>query len=365
MDLPPSDPETTPTPWSWLRPFGGFLLLWPLFGLLALEEMGDEDWSTLAAAILGPAALGVILLAIERVLSKGIGTQVAALGQPVPTLLRDLSNVAFTCAVLVVVDMLLVSLFEDASPARMAQRWHIAVELIALGASVGVVLRGLSRLITGPARRDTLGLEWAPAPGTVRLLGYLTLVPMLLVLTVMLDYLLQGRPYITHGEFALLLGFQLLGQRSAMARPAGAWARTAWEAELRRYSLLGPWWLGGALLLFGSGLLMLALPFLGSDPRESLGEWIVSIVVLAPLGVLCLVLTVHLVRRHLAAEWGNFLGVLRLRRRAADIVSWTLIASPKQSAKVVVRLDGDPPAEVWLADPPDYVLAYLEARWPR
>ena len=60
--IPDLDGEPPRTPWGWLRGFGWFLLAWPLFGLLALGELGNFDWESILIAMLAPAGIGGALL---------------------------------------------------------------------------------------------------------------------------------------------------------------------------------------------------------------------------------------------------------------------------------------------------------------
>ena len=364
--LPLDEARATPPPWAWLRPFGGFLLLWPLFALVAIDEIAEEaEWETFVVAALGPALVGLVLVAVEWLLTRAVGDRLGALGQPVPTCVRDVSNLCLTIAVLVVIAMGLLTALENRSPAWFVVAWRAAADLIALGLGVGVALRGVSRILAGPNRHQTLGESLGSAPMAVRALGYLTLVPMLLVVTVMIDYMLHGTPYVTHGELGVLLLILLIGLRSAMARAPGTWARNPWEAELRRLSLWAPWRVAGLALGLGFGGLMVALPWLSADEEMTATARVLTYALLLPLGLFCLAATVHIVRRFGPGMAGNWLAVWRLSRRSSVVRGWKLIPDRGHGRTLAIRLAGPDPHDVWLADPSDPIVAYLEAHHPQ
>ena len=352
-ELPP------PTPWSWLRGFGKCLLVWPLLCLAGIGELYDSfdeiEWDALAAAALIPAALGLVLIGIERFLSRAIGDRVASLGQPVPNMLRDISNVCFTCVVFVVI-ILVVEGTDGVPPSPQA------LDVLRMGLGVGVALRAACWLLYGPARHDSLGGQWAPPPLLLRWLGYLTLIPTLLILLVTITNISWGWDRVTHGELAALLLVQLVGQRSAMARRAGTWARTPWEAAIRRYSLYAPWLVAATTIFFGTGAVtLLVLVF---DPEFLRDNTIISLVILLPVGLFGVVGTVIFLRPRLPPVVGNLISFWRLHRRSSEIKGWTLIEPSGQAPRVAIRLAGAGASEVWVSNPSTQMLAYLSAQWP-
>lgn len=274
------------TPWSWLRGFAWFLLAWPLLSLLALDHMDFDEWDTILIATLGPAAIGLVLLGIERALTWLFGPTARARPQSVPGILRDLSNLALTLAILLGLDLGIVALFAHESlfaRAELDAAW-IAAKISAVCLGAALALRGLHRVVHGPARRVDLGPGWDAAPMMLRLLGYLTLIPTLLVCIVMIDHALRGKSDFGLLAWVVLPAILCLGQRSAMARSPRYWARNPWEAWLRKLSLELPWWIIAVALGVGAGALFVLLP-IGDDSMSMLGR-IVAGVLLVPLGLL-------------------------------------------------------------------------------
>ncbi len=276
------------TPWGWLRGFAWFLLAWPLFGLLALGEMEDFEWDMILIAMLAPAGIGALLMLLDWGLTRLFGVAAATAAQPVPSLLRDLSNLGLALAILMGINTALVLSFEednlftrpeyDAGPIA---AWVLAGCLGAM-----LVFRGLGRLLHGPARDTDLGEGWDDAPSVLRLFGYLTLIPMLLVCTVMIDYTLRSKPGFGLTAWIVLPLILLLGLRSAMARSPRYWARDPWEAWIRAQSLAFPWWVIGTVIGVGTCAFFVLAPLVMPDDEISFAGRIIVGVLLGPIGLL-------------------------------------------------------------------------------
>lgn len=350
--------DTRAPAWAWLRGFAWFLLAWPLFSLLALDKLDFADWESIALAVLGPAAIGLILLALEAALTRLLGRSSAA--QAPPSLLRDLSNLGINLAILLVIDLALVTFADDDPLLRGGDPAgaRLAASMLALFCGAALALRGAARLVHGPARRELdLGPGWDRAPSGLRFLGYLTLIPTLLVCTVMIDSTLHRRPDFGLTAWLALPALLWLGLRSATARAPRWWARTPWEAWLRRASLALPWWTLALASALGFAALCFLLPFGVIDDDLSLRARIVGGVVMIPLGLVVLAgagaacARVPALVRAGRAAW-------RLMRGSDAVRAWTLAAP----GEVHLDLrDGGPTRLEFGPDAPALV-AWLEAR---
>jgi hypothetical protein len=275
------------TPWAWLRGFAWFLLAWPVLSLLAADQFDWSEWDMILLAMLAPAGVGLALLLVERVLTKTLG-QIAARRQPVPSVFRDLSNLGLTMAVLMGIDVALVSAFENESLFARADlnAGPIAGLILAICFGVAVVFRLVHRVVHGPGRLEDMGPEWGDAPTLTRFMGYLTLIPTLLVCTVMIDYTMREDPEFGPVAWVVLPLVLLLGQRSAMARSPRYWARNPWEAWVREQSLAFPWWVIVAVVSVGCAALFIVLPFAAAEDEISMVGRIIAGILLGPIGLL-------------------------------------------------------------------------------
>lgn len=315
------------TPWGWLRGFAWFLLAWPLLGLLALGEMSDFDWDSILIAMLGPAGIGVILLLVERGLTRWFGVSVAVAGQPVPGILRDLGNLALTLAVLLGIDLALVLSFEEKNlfTREDLDAGPIAAGLLAGFFAAAVLLRGLHRLLHGPARHGDLGVGWDEAPTVMRFFGYLALIPMFLVCTVMIDYTMRGKwDYFGVVGWTVLPAILLLGLRSAMARSPRYWANDPWEAWLRAQSLALPWWIIGFAVGAGTCVLMMVAPFAMSDDEISFAGRIITGILLVPIGGFGLFVAGMMAWRGVPRLWRGWQAARRLARDPTRLAHWEI-----------------------------------------
>lgn len=346
--------------WTWLRGFAYFLIAWPLFSLLAFEQLDLDDWRSIVVAVFGPAAIGVVLLSIERGLTWLVGKRQPQ-RQPVPSILRDISNLGLAMAILLVLDIVLVTIFDDEQIVSGGdpEAAEFAIFTLAICGGVALSFRVLHRFVHGPDRIADLGEGWDRAPNALRLFGYLTLIPTLLVCTVMIDYTLHGRP-----DFGLLAWIGLpallwLGLRSAMARAPRWWARNPWEAWLRRNSLLLPWWVIGVAIAIGVGGVFVVLPLGLIEDGLTTRERVVAGVIGIPMGSLVLVgVGVLLVKGvpTLLREWRV---AMLLKRQPDALIGFR--PQPKTTA-VLLQLRGgrevvfdigeqQPAFLVWLAQP--------------
>lgn len=344
--------------WAWLRGFAWFLLAWPLFSLLALDKLDFADWESIALAVLGPAAIGLILLALEAALTRLLGRRSSAAQAP-PSALRDLSNLAICLAILLAIEVALVTLADDpllreGGPAATRR----VASMLALFCGAALALRGAARLVHGPARRAVdLGPGWERAPSGLRFLGYLTLIPTLLVCTVMIDHTLRQRPDFGLTAWLALPALLWLGLRSATARAPRWWARTPWEAWLRRTSLALPWWTLALASALGLAALCFLLPFGVIDDDLSLRARIVGGVVMIPLGLVVLAgagaacARVPALVRAGRAAW-------RLMRGSDAVRAWKLAAP----GEVHLDLRDGGPARLDLGPDAAALVAWLEAR---
>jgi len=353
------------TPWGWLSGLAWFLLAWPLLSLLALDQLDLAEWDSILAAMLGPAAVGLVLLGVERLLTRTFGAAAAAARQPRPSTLRDLSNVGLCLAILLGANVALVSVFEDESlfAREGSNAGPIAGYLLGACFGAAVVFRLLHRWIHGPARKLDMGEGWDAAPNVMRLFGYLTLIPTLFVCTVMIDYTLRERPDFGVTAWVVLPGVLLLGLRSAMARSPRYWAKSPWEAWLRQESLALPWWVVGLVLGVATSVLFVATPFaMGADEITLAGRIIVG-VLLGPIGLfmlyvvgkglahgLPLLLRRWRVARCLARDPGALLGWSARRHGDAKTgIRHDVALRLRDGRKVSFDADGDaPPLVRWL-----------------
>ena len=326
--------------WAWLRGFAHFLLAWPLLSLLAAKELDFSDWESIVIAVLGPAAIGLVLLGLETALTRAFGRR-AALRQPVPSALRDLANLGVAIAVLLVIDVGLVTLVDDdpmfrgGDPRAATAAWSILVYACAAALAFG----GLARLVHGPARVVDLGAGWERAPRVVRFLGYLTLIPTLLVCTVMIDYTIHGRPDFGLVAWIVLPALLWLGLRSAMARAPRWWAKDPWEAWLRGTSLALPWWTIALAVALGFAALCVLAPFGLIDETMTTGWRIAAGVVLLPLGLIVLAGAGLMLVRAVPSTIRQWRAARRLARGADAVVRWQATGTAGQ-VRVTLRGGG-------------------------
>ncbi|MHC5019075.1 MAG: hypothetical protein ACYTGX_02965 [Planctomycetota bacterium] len=337
--------DTVRTPWGWLRGFAAFLLLWPVLSLLAFDYFEDFDWTTLLIGIFGPPTVGLVLLGVERFLTAAFGAEVRASPRPVPSIWRDAGNLAFLFAVLMLIDIVLITIFEREHPFARTDRDMLGncTRLLALFCGTALGSRLLARWLDGPRRLTDLGPGWDATPTMIRFGGYLALIPLLLVDTVMIDEAMSGKPV----DFGLRAWIVLplltwLGLRSAMARSPRYWARNPWEALLRRRSLALPWILGcaGAALALGIVFVLLGLGVVGED--EDIGFWgnLCATIITVPIGLL-LIAGAVLPLASEAREWiHGTRALLRLRRDPGLVASWSVAtsAATDRATDTVVQL---------------------------
>ncbi len=311
----PDEEHMPPTSWGWLRGFGWFLLAWPLMSLAAADEFDGEEWETILIAVLGPGALGALLLFTEAAVSRFFGAKMAAQGVPLPNTLRDISNTALTFALLTVILIALAAIDE---PDTLADSDGLMRALTVFGvfAGIALVFRALAVWRHGPPRRvDGGALEYDDSPGVVRFIGYLTLVPSLLVATVMTTEVIADDGGFGVTSWVVQPAFLCLGLRSAMARSPRYWARSEQEAWTRATSLAVPWWTLVALLCFGLAALCVLLPF-NLDGSLSVTGQILSGIFMAPLGLLLGGFTFKQV-------WAGGASLIRTYRRHREVLSET------------------------------------------
>ena len=210
------------TAWGWLRGFAYFLIAWPLMSLLALDQFELDDWQSIVVAIFGPAGIGVVLLGIERGLTW-LNRKRLKRRQPVPGTLRDISNLGLTLAILLVIDVAIVTIADDEQIVTGGdpETAKFAIVMLGICGGAAMIFRVLHRLVHGPERITDLGEGWDRAPTTMRLFGYLTLIPILLVCTVMIDYTLHRRPEFGLAAWISLPALLWLGLRWLRRRAGG------------------------------------------------------------------------------------------------------------------------------------------------
>jgi hypothetical protein len=333
------DRDERSTAWTWLRGFAYFLLAWPLLSLFALDQFELDDWQSVVLAIFGPAAIGVVLLGIERGLTWLFRNRLKR-RQPVPSTLRDLSNLGLALAILLVVDVAIVTIADDEQIVTGGdpETANFAIMMLAICGGVAMVFRVLHRLVYGPERIVDLGEGWDRAPNVMRFMGYLTLIPVLLVCTVMIDYTLHRRPDFGLGAWISLPALLWLGLRSAMAQAPRWWARNPWEAWIRRNSLALPWWVIAVVFGLALGVLFLLLPTgLIDGEGMTMGGRIAAGVVGIPLGLIVLFgvgMTLFKGLPTLLREWR---AAMLLNRRPDELVGWVPPPKP-ESSEVLLRL---------------------------
>ncbi|HEY8376540.1 MAG TPA: hypothetical protein VIK91_08630, partial [Nannocystis sp.] len=315
--------DTKAPAWGWLRGFGWFLLGWPLLSLYAVKELNKNDWESVVAGVFGPAAIGLVLLGVEAGLTRLFARRTGTTAQAVPSTLRDVANLAIALAILLVIDVGLVTLFDDDPMLRGGdpRAANLAGTMLAICAAVAIVFRGAARLVYGRARVVDMGEGWERAPVVMRFLGYLTLVPMLLVCTVMIDYTLHGKPDFGTTAWIVLPALLWLGLRSAMARAPRWWAHHPWEAWQRAISLALPWWLAALAAALGFVALCVLLPAGVIDATLTTRGRIAGWIVLGPLGLGVLVMTAQMLRRNVPAlvrAWGVAGDLARGRAEVAE-----------------------------------------------
>lgn len=347
--------------WAWLRGFAYFLLAWPVLSLFALDQFEAEQWQEILIATLGPAAIGAVLLGIEWVMSK-LFARKATLAQTPPSTLRDFSNLGMCIAILVIIDVGLVTVFDDEQILTGGDPTaaKLALMLAGIGGSVAMLFRGLHRVVYGPARVVDMGEGWDRAPNMLRFFGYLTLIPTLLVATVMLDYAMHQRSEFGPAAYVSIPLLLWLGLRSAMARAPRYWARSPWEAWIRSNSLALPWWVLASLFGLGLGVLFLLLPTGLIDGEDmTTGGRIAAGIVGIPLGLIVLFGVCMTGVKGLPTMIREWRVARLLSREPKALVGW---APKAESTEIVLRLaDGREvafdmgeehgPMIVWLAMP--------------
>lgn len=347
--------------WTWLRGFAYFLLAWPLMSLFALGDISRFDWDSIVAAVFGPAAIGVVLLGIERGLTWLFRSRLGR-RQPVPSTLRDLSNLGLALAILLVIDVVLVTIFDDEQIVSGGdpEAATFAIVTLAICGGTAMIFRVLHRLVHGPERVVDLGEGWDRAPVVMRFFGYMTLIPTLFVCTVMLDYELHRRPEFGLAAYIGLPALLWLGLRSAMARAPRWWARNPWEAWVRRNSLALPWWVVGVATAIAIGVLFVVLPtgLIGDDEELSTGGRIVACVVGIPLGGLILYGVGALLYKGLPTMLREWRVASLLERRPNDLVGWS--RREENSPEVLLRLRDGREVAFNMGEDASLLIAYLE-----
>jgi len=301
--------ETEAPAWAWLRGFGLFLVAWPLLGLLAADRFDLDDLESILIALLGPAAIGVALLALEATLTRLFSSRARPRVEPLPNILRDVANTALAILVLGAVDVLWVLVFGApvSSLPRAAAR---AATFAAVGSGVAVAFRALARVVHGRPRRVDLGPGWDLPHSTLRFVGSLSLVP-----TLFLGAVLVQDTILEHGELGPAAWIAVpvalfIGLRSAMARAPRFWAPDPWRAWRRRISLSLPWWILAVVVALGFSALTLTV-WTGWVEELTRAGKIIAFVVLVPLGLVVLLGTI-LVLGH---ELPNLIRAVRLAQR--------------------------------------------------
>ena len=172
----------------------------------------------------------------------------------------------------------------------------------------------------------------------------------------MIDYTLHRRPDFGLTAWLALPALLWLGLRSATARAPRWWARTPWEAWLRRASLALPWWLVALAFALGFAALCFLIPFGVVDGDINLRARIIGGVVMIPLGLVVL-----------AGAWAACTQIPNLLRagraawrlaRGADAVRAWKLASPGQ---VVLDLRSGGAALLEFGPDAPALAAWLEA----
>lgn len=347
--------------WGWLRGFAYFLLAWPLLSLLALNKLDFKDWESIVIAVFGPAAIGLVLLGIEWLMTRLFARRIRSAAVPVPNLWRDLSNTGIAMALLLVIDVMLVTAFESEPIIASADAPAARTAVLLLGVACGsaMLLRAVGRLLRGKARVVDLGEGWDRAPATTRFLGYLTLIPVLLVCTVMIDYELRQRDGFGTVAWVVLPLLLWLGLRSAMARSPRWWARNPWEAWLRRASLSLPWWIVAVAAALGFVALCILMPLGVLDDTTTRRERIIGAFILGPLGFIVLFATAAMLRRGIPETIGQWLAARRLANGQDEVSEWSVGKTAGQ-VRLLVHRRGEVTFEMAeLAGP---TIAWLAAR---
>ena len=352
---PPRPPEQDAhLPWRWLRHLSQFLLVWPLLSLLALDEFESQELEAILIVILVPPLLGLILLGIEGGLTKTLGARFKKKGIPVPNVFRDLSNVAylfFTLTVLIVV----LNLVDGTTTLH----WPIVASMAGSAFGLAIVLRALGGAYVGGNRSEGIGGGWDNRPIVLRFMGYIALLPLLIVVAAMIDYSVLGTPYIHAGEWSLLLMGLWIGLRSAMSRISGGWAKSPWEIEVRRASLIAPWFLVCLVGALVTGVFFIASPFL-EDHETAIA--VVLWLLIVPTGVFSLVASWFFTRKLIRTTLPRLRLANRLRRGEAKLRSWRQETSP--DGALIFTLEPARGSGRW-PSPDPRLIAYLEQSHPR
>lgn len=328
--------------WSWLRGFAYFLLAWPLLSLLALDELELDEWQSILIAILGPAGIGLVLLGIERGMTLLFGKRAGRV-QALPSTLRDISNLGLCLAILLVIDVALVTSFDDEQIVNGGdpETAKFAIFMLAICGGVMLVFRGLHRMVHGGDRIVDLGDGWDRSPTTLRFLGYVTLIPTLLVCTVMIDYTLHRKPDFGLAAWICLPALLGLGLRSAMARAPRWWAKNPWEVWLRRNSLALPWWILAFVFGVAVGVVFLLLPTGLIDGEDmTTGGRIAAGVVGIPLGLIVLFGVLVTTYKSLPIVLREWRVARLLAGKPEALVGWGLPAQADSAALLLRLADG-------------------------
>jgi hypothetical protein len=339
-----ADDFVGPSPWRWLGVVGRILLLWPAVALVGVEEVvsGETDLDDFLIATVGPALAGGVLVACDWLLTKTLPDVASTRGQPVPSVLRDISNVCLTLFAFASVGIV-GFLIDDADGSVTGD--VATVPAITLG--VALLCRGLSRLSHGPNRRTGLGGRWTKPPTFLRVMGSVALIPLFILVCVM--FLDEG---FVVSDALVLLTFFWASLRSAMARAPGFWASQPWEATIRRFSLWAPWLAILVLLALVFGVFGVAAPFLW---EQNTGEAVVVWVVLFPLGIFSLTYTSLLLWRHGRGQFRKLHVSRILNRRPRDLKGWSL----SRDGTLLLTLASRDSVIPWQHPSPE-LLAYLQ-----
>lgn len=318
------------SPWAWLKGFGYFLLCWPILCLLGLEDFRkDEDWQSILFLVFGPALLGLVLILIELVMTRWYGDRVYKMSIPVPNILRDISN-CFWCLLIFLLVIFAAYLLSE-GPAFAAYlldggylEFLSIVKVILLFTGLALVFFFLSRLFYGKSHTTTLGAQWKERVFFPRLLGYLGMMPLLILIPVFLVDFLPGEHTFEIYEQLLLLFFLWLFLRGIMAYPAGAWAKHPWEYEMRRLSLHLPWYLTTIILFWGSGAFLVTISFLKWDDGsiESLSGKILLALLMTLSGGFCFYIGSHFAKLFYQQSISTLRCMQSLQKNPDSLASW-------------------------------------------
>ena len=321
------------TPWDWLKGFGYSLLCWPILCVsFALEDLYTQpDWDLIIFVVLGPAILGVILLIIELTLTRVFKERLYTSAIPVPNALRDLANCFWTLlAVLMfsVFGFLTTAVYFGEGVSLKGARPLVITLLIFTGGALG--FRLLARWIYGAPRRSSLGATWREKSSLPRVLGYLGMIPLLILIPVVLIDVLEDPYTLIKLHFMLFMFYLWLCLRGVMTYPAGAWASTPWEYELRLWSLGMPWALTTSASIFGFGAWMIRLSLMDDDSIESTIGRVIAWLFIFSLGISLIYVGYRYARFFYTKYVSTYRFLKTLTARPDALVSWYLIHSTTQ-----------------------------------